>query len=103
MRICQTNRPKSRRRSSVNSRGAIWSRAGVAMSGGPATHRAVVLQPFPTTELYDFPKILRDVLPLLPVPLAYRLIDNDLVIRDANGDVIIAVLRDALGVTTVRY
>jgi hypothetical protein len=34
--------------------------------------------------------------------LEYRLIDNDLVIRDANADVIIAILRDALGVTTTR-
>ena len=32
--------------------------------------------------------------------LEYRLIDNDLVIRDADADVIVAVLRDALGTTT---
>jgi hypothetical protein len=62
-----------------------------------------VLQPFPATELYDFPPVLADALPGLPAPLEYRLVENDLVIRDANGDVIVAVLRDALGThATIR-
>lgn len=81
---------------------AIAAPGGAAISGVGATHRATVLQPFPATELSDFPEILSEVLPLLPAPLEYRLIDNDLVIRDANADVIIAVLRDALGVITTR-
>ena len=81
---------------------AIAAPAGVAISGVIPAHRATVLQPFPATELSDFPNILSEVLPLLPAPLEYRLIDNDLVIRDADADVIIAVLRDALGVTTTR-
>jgi hypothetical protein len=38
-------------------------------------------------------------LPPLPPRLEYRLIDNDLVVRDAETDVIVAVLRDALGTT----
>ena len=81
---------------------AIAAPAGVAMSGVSAAHRAVVLQPLPATELYDFPTALRAVLPALPAPLEYRLIDNDLVIRDAKADLIVGVLRDALGVTTTR-
>ena len=81
---------------------AIAAPDGVAISGVSPAHRATVLQLFPLTELSDFPNILSQVLPLLPAPLEYRLIDNDLVIRDANADLIIAVLRDARGVTTTR-
>ena len=66
-------------------------------------HRAAVLQPFPTNELNDFPAVLRDTLPPLIKPLEYRLIGDDLVIRDTDADVIVAVLRDAVGnTTTVR-
>ena len=50
----------------------------------PATHRAVVLQPFPATDLIDFPRKLSGALPLPPAPLEYRLIEHDLVIRDAE-------------------
>lgn len=75
---------------------------GPAIGGVGTTHRAKVLQPFPTNELYDFPKLLSDALPGLPVPLEYRLIGNDLVIRDAEIDVIVAVLRDALGAVLTR-
>ena len=38
----------------------------------------------------------------LPATLEYRLIGNDLVIRDTAADVIVAVLRDALGNYTTR-
>ncbi len=69
---------------------------------GVPSHRAMVLQPFPTNELYDFPQVLADTLPELPPTLEYRLIGNDLVIRDTTADVIIAVLRDALGSYTTR-
>jgi hypothetical protein len=66
-------------------------------------HRAMPLEPFPGTDLYDFPKQLTAALPLLPSPLEYRLIFNDLVIRDTQADVIVAVLRDAVGsVVTTR-
>jgi hypothetical protein len=81
---------------------AIAAPTGIAAIGVMTTHRATVLEPFPASELADFPMVLGDVLPALPARLEYRLIDNDLVIRDANADVIIAVLRDALGVTTTR-
>ena len=62
-----------------------------------------VLEPFPASELTDFPRILSDALPLLPAPLEYRLIGNDLVIRDAEGDIIVAVLRGALGAIATRH
>jgi hypothetical protein len=75
---------------------------GPAIGGVGTTHHAVVLQPFPANELYDFPKMLSDALPPVPAPLEYRLIGNDLVIRDAGGDVIIAVLRNALGTVLTR-
>ena len=81
---------------------AIAAPTGLTAGGVTTTHRATVLEPFPATELADFPKVLSDVLPALPARLEYRLIDNDLVIRDANADLIIAVLRDALGATTTR-
>ena len=71
--------------------------ATTAMRGTNVPHHAVVYEPFPATELVDFPPKLRAALPLLPEGLDYRLIGNDLVIRDANADLIIAVLRDAVG------
>jgi hypothetical protein len=82
---------------------ALTAPDGAAI-GAPATRRAVAMQPFPATELYDFPQRLDEVLPLLPAPLEYRLIDHDLVIRDVQADVIVAVLREAVGtmVTTRR-
>jgi hypothetical protein len=77
---------------------AIAGPAGAAVMGeAGATHHAVVLQPFPATELKDFPHVLTGVLPALPVPLEYRFIDRDLVIRDVDAEVIVAVLRDASG------
>lgn len=81
---------------------ALTPPSGAAIGGVATTHRAAVLAPFPMTELTKFPEVLGQALPPLPAPLEYRLIDNDLVIRDANGDLIIAVLRDAVGVTPAR-
>lgn len=82
---------------------ALAAPDGFGISGNAVTHRAAILQPFPANELFDFPQVLRDVLPALPAPLEYRLIGNDLVIRDAEADIVIAVLRDALGTVTTRY
>jgi hypothetical protein len=82
---------------------ALAAPGGLAIGGIGTTHRATVLQPFPANELGDFPKVLSDALPPLQAPLEYRLIDNDLVIRDAEADLIIAVLRQALGNFTTRY
>jgi hypothetical protein len=63
-----------------------------------------VSEPFPGTELHEFPAVLARVLPALPEPLEYRLIGNDLVLRDRSGDVIVAVMRDAVGhVTTIKH
>ena len=76
--------------------------ATTAIGGVNPSHRAAVLQPFPASELIDFPAALRDALPPLPGALEYRMIGHDLVIRDADGDIIVAVLRDAVGnLTTV--
>jgi hypothetical protein len=82
---------------------ALADRAVAAIGGVGTPHRAVALQSFPTNELTDFPAAVRDALPPLPETLEYRLIGDDLVIRDTAGDLIVAVLRDAVGnVTTVR-
>lgn len=62
-------------------------------------HHAGVLEPFPATALTAFPTMLERALPPLPAGLEYRLIDNDLVLRDAEAGVIVAVLRDALSTT----
>jgi hypothetical protein len=85
----------------------LIARALVGHVGEPAifgvgiAHRAVALEPFPATDLYEFPRQLADALPPLPGPLEYRLIFNDLVIRDSDGDLIVAVLRDAVGSVTM--
>ena len=77
--------------------------AGWGLTCENAAHRAAVLQTFPTNELADFPAVLRDALPALPGALEYRLVGNDLVIRDRDADIIVGVLRDAVGnLTTVR-
>ena len=81
---------------------ALTAPSGAAIGAPATTHRAVAMEPFPANELFDFPKPLAEVLPLLPVPLEYRLIDHELVIRDADVDVIVAVLRDAIGAMTTR-
>jgi hypothetical protein len=81
----------------------LADRAPAAIGGIGTAHRAAVLQPFPDSELNDFPTVLRDALPPLSGTLEYRLIGDDLVIRDAGADLIVAVLRDAVGnATTVR-
>jgi hypothetical protein len=73
---------------------------GTAMHGvNTPRHHAGVLEPFPVAALNAFPAVLERALPPLPSGLEYRLIDNDLVLRDAEADVIVAVLRDAVGTT----
>ena len=69
----------------------------------PLDHHPAVFEPFPTNELHDFPQALANALPALPARLEYRLIGSDLVLRDVEADLIVAVLRDAVGhVATVR-
>lgn len=72
-----------------------------AIGGVGTTPHAEAGRPFPAHELYDFPDVLREALPALPPPYEYRLIDHDLAIRDGAGDRTVAVLRDALGTTTI--
>ena len=70
----------------------------------PLAHHPVAFEPFPATELHEFPALLARALPPLPPELEYRLIGNDLVLRAVRDDVIVAVLRDAVSraVTTRR-
>jgi hypothetical protein len=84
---------------------ALAGAEGAAIIAGAArpAHHPAVLEPFPANELTAFPDILTEALPLLPAPLEYRLIGNDLVIRDAEGDVIVAVLRSALGTAGTKH
>lgn len=79
---------------------ALQDRApGTSMEGVANWPRRplVVLEPFPAEELLEFPEVMADALPVLPAPLEYRLIGRDLVVRDIQSDVIIGVLRDAVG------
>lgn len=63
----------------------------------PLAHHPMVFEPFPATELHEFPALLARALPPLPPGVEYRLIGNDLVLRAVGDDVIVAVLRDAVG------
>lgn len=63
----------------------------------PRGHHPAVFEPFPAAELHPFPALLARTLPPLPAALEYRLIGNDLVVREVSGNVIVAVLRDAVG------
>ena len=62
-----------------------------------------VFERVPGTELRELPEVLALALPGLPDFLEYRLIGRDLVLRDIEADLIIAVLRDAIGgISTIR-
>lgn len=82
---------------------ALATPAGTAIRGLAAATHPAVMKPIPASGLIEFPKVLSDALPALPPGLEYRLINNDLVIRDSGADLVIAVLRDALGTLTARY
>lgn len=81
---------------------AVHAGPGAAIGGTAPSHHAAAMQPFPASELCDFPPALTEVLPPLPAPLEYRLIGEDLVIRDGHADLIVAILRNALGTTTTN-
>lgn len=85
--------------------GQAMSRAesGAVISSAGTTPRTAVQQPFPITELYDFPRVLSEALPVLPAPLEYRLVEHDLVIRDAATGLVVGVLRGATAVATVIH
>lgn len=83
--------------------GALDTVNPTAIGGvGVPEHHARAMAPFPATELTEFPPVIARMLPPLPAGLEYRLIDNDLVLRDTSADVIVDVLRNALGVTTIK-
>ena len=77
---------------------------GVAINGVGAFAHPAALEPFPSTALHEFPRVLHDALPPLPTPLEYRLLGHDLVVRDKEADIIVGVLRDAVGssLTVIR-
>ena len=84
---------------------ALAERDGVAAINGVGLFpHPAVLDPFPSHGLYDFPRVLQEALPPLPTPLEYRLIGHDLVVRDKEADIIVGVLRDAVGspLTVIR-
>ena len=79
---------------------ALAERDGVAtINGVGAFQHPGVLEPFPSAGLFDFPRVLQDALPPLPTPLEYRLIGHDLVVRDKEADIVVGVLRHAVGST----
>jgi hypothetical protein len=79
---------------------SLAERDGVAAINGVGVHvHVAVLEPFPSNLLDDFPRVLQDSLPPLPTPLEYRLIGHDLVVRDTEADIIVGVIREALGST----
>ena len=64
---------------------------------------AVVFRQLIARATPDSEETLIKALPSLPTPLAYRLIGEDLAIRDTDANVTVAVLRDAVAITTHHY
>ena len=83
----------------------LAERAGVAAVSGVAEYtHATAPGPFHAHLLVAFPPALQNALPALPARLEYRLIGHDLVIRDKDADLVVDVLRDAVGpaLTVIR-
>ena len=76
----------------------LAERDGVAAINGvgPYAHPRV-LNSFPSDQLHEFPRALHDALPPLPAALEYRLIGHDLVIRDKDVDIVVDMVRHAVG------
>ena len=73
-----------------------------AMRGsGMPDHRARVLDNLPE-DATELAPVLAKVLPPLPDGFEYRFVDNDLVLRDQAAGVIVAVLRNAVGVAALK-
>jgi hypothetical protein len=64
--------------------------------------RQLIAHAFANGDTNDIDTLLREVLPVLPAPLEYRLADHNLVIRDTGTDEAVAVLRDAVALTTFK-
>ena len=80
-------------------------RGGVATINGVGSYaHATALERFPSNQLHAFPRVLADALPPLPAPLEYRLVGHDLVVRDQEADLVVCVLRNAVGpaLTAIR-
>jgi len=75
---------------------ALATPDGAAIGGIATTHRAVVMSPFPASELYDFPRRLGEVLPLLPAPLEYRIIGQHLLLLDMEADLVVDYILNAI-------
>ena len=82
------------------------SGGGVAAMSAPdawSPRHPRVLERFPATALREFPEVLARALPGLPDFLEYRLIGRDLVLTDIEANLIIAVLREAIGgISTIK-
>jgi hypothetical protein len=65
--------------------------------------RQLIAHAFANRDTNDIDTLLREVLPVLPAPLEYRLADHNLVIRDTGTDQTVAVLRDAVALTTLKH
>ena len=59
-------------------------------------YRPRVHDTYPEWATHEVPIVLLEKLPLLPRPIQYRLVDHALVLWDANADLIIDVLPDAI-------
>jgi hypothetical protein len=62
----------------------------------PADYRPQVNAAYPDSASHAMPPVLLAALPRLPEGIQYRLINRDLMLWDANADVIVDVLPDAL-------
>jgi len=64
--------------------------------------RQLIAHAFANGDTNDIDTLLREALPVLPAPLEYRLADHNLVIRNTGTDETVAVLRDAVALTTFK-
>ena len=62
----------------------------------PVGYRLEVNGGYPDWAAHGMPIVLLNALPILPEGIVYRLVDLDLVIWDADADLIVDVLPDAL-------
>jgi hypothetical protein len=84
---------------------AVAERDGVAaINGVGAAAHVKAMQRFPSGELHEFPRLLQDALPPLPATLEYRLLGHDLIVRDKEADIVVGMMREAVGpaLTVIR-
>jgi len=65
-------------------------------------HRARVLEPLAADAAGMLAPVVANTLPVLPDELEYRFVDNDLVLRDRADGIVVAVLKNAVGVTAMK-